>query len=124
MCLKFKDADEAIQFFNADNNFRHSFIETNTEVREDYVDRDYELKMLKEVFDEAFKYVNRKAVAICDSLLFYKLFTKSITSVASFSFSISLNTLIKGSVPLNLTYPTAICKVYFDTIQITNFLIL
>jgi hypothetical protein len=55
--LKFKDADEAIQFFNADNNFRHSFIETNTEVREDYVDRDYELKMLKEVFDEAFKYV-------------------------------------------------------------------
>ena len=88
-------------FFNADNNFRHSFIETNTEVREDYIGGDYELSA-KEVFGEAFKY-KRKLHHNMRRPLFYKLFCKSITSVASFSFSISQNTLIKGSVPLNLT---------------------
>ena len=56
--LKFDNVDEAIEFYNSDNAKRHSIIESNAEVREDQVDRDNEIRMLKESFDEVFKYLH------------------------------------------------------------------
>lgn len=57
--LKFESVDDAIKFYNSDNDYRNSQIDNIAVVREDEVDRANELDMLKSLFEEAFKYINK-----------------------------------------------------------------
>lgn len=57
--LKFESLEDAIRFYNSDKDYRNSQIDKIAVIREDEVSRAEELKMLKSLLEEAFKYINK-----------------------------------------------------------------